>query len=1607
MNKITFPLNQGDSSPAAADLQDALLELVGRGILLAAESDLNRARLLVALRRERAEQSYGSTTNRLVRQFQQEKRLEATGAVDERTANALNALLRELGLLLEEPRPEQPGFEVRGRVSLADGSPAAGLKVMAVDRDLRREQALGEAPTGRNGGYHIRYSERQFQRAEKGRADLIVRVLGPDGGVLAASEILFNAPESATVDLVIAEDVLRPASEFERIDSELAPLLDGVPLAELTSEDVAFLTGETGIDQQLIHNLASAAKLSSATHIVLSAHYGMLREGLPADLASLLQQSRSSQRHALDAAIRNKRIAPLTAEAIDAVLDALQDALAETALNEPDDLARPSVSSLLNSGLLPLSRNQKKAFLKLYLRPEERVDDLWDTVSRLPEFQQASQVEDLKLTLQIGNLTQNHGPLVQTLHAMRKANRLSSFRELARLTPEEWMRLIRQSRDEHAPVVPQDISGDTEDEKISTYARQISEQLENAFPTLSVAYRVERDELPGRQELTTFFKRSIIDRENLNPDIPEFDFARTDIDRYLNDHADTLLADVPDRQALYQRLKGMQRLFKVTPSYNEMKPLLQSGLHSAQGIVRLGADQFVKRFAGQLGDEERAVELYDKAEQQNAMSMAVLLKYGSLFNGVKLEVVPSVPQLSDEDLAAIPDWPSLFGSLDFCACPHCQSVYSPAAYLVDVLHFLHTRCPAKMPNESAKDILFKRRGDIGKIELSCVNTNTPVPYIDLVNEILENTVAPSTNYPQQTRDTAGEIAANPEHVNAEAYNRLRRQVYPWSLPFDCWATQCRIYLGQLCAKRVEIMEVFSNRTRAETLTDREIAREYLGLNPPEWDVIIGAEQPSGLGAIQNWEYWGYLSSANWLEEVAHLPVFLEKSGLSHPELLELLTTRFVNPAPKQRVLDISPQDACRLDDMSLHPQNNVTQDRLDRMHRFIRLQRNLGWTMVELDQAFTALRPVDDHGVPMPTPIFLLQLSHIERLRTTLKLPIVQILSFWSTLDAVSYESAKGERKPSLYERLFQNKTLLGDSKEDMQAFALNNLSSASFSEHGAILTAILRISSADLTLLQEQLGLPDYLSLESLSALYRHAILSKALKLKLPELIVCKTLTGIDPFAPEHTENTLLFAEALQQIRLAGFSLQELNYLFLHIDNPSKGVGPSDADLSEVAEKLRNELNRIALATRFDAPSEDLFRTHLATVLSEEELVEAFDFLDTCPENTSENQKSITEHFGLFLPEEPDYTKLLAPEKTEDAAKKQEIRDQAIAYLLPYLSAYLCNQHSRTTIKQILSETLKLDKSVTTLLVDSVLLSQTNTGTSERYVIDDFLGLGEEEQQAPISDTFKKSYLRLWKASVLVSRFGLSMEEIAYLSKNSTDFAGFDLNQFPLEPVASSAAPSLFKLWQRLYDYVSLRDGVASTKVGLTDVFAQASSPDAAKQTLADATGWDIGELSALTADDLSNEVRLIRLRDQLALSHRLGVDTTTLKDWCAYPEDGQQAQQQAQAIKNALKSRYDDALWLEVAKPLRNTLREQQRSALVASVLARKPHLKDSNDLYDHLLIDVEMSACQMTSRIKQAISSVQLFVQRCLMGLEPDVTLDESVIAQWKWMKNYRVW
>ena len=61
----------------------------------------------------------------------------------------------------------------------------------------------------------------------------------------------------------------------------------------------------------------------------------------------------------------------------------------------------------------------------------------------------------------------------------------------------------------------------------------------------------------------------------------------------------------------------------------------------------------------------------------------------------------------------------------------------------------------------------------------------------------------------------------------------------------------------------------------------------------------------------------------------------------------------------------------------------------------------------------------------------------------------------------------------------------------------------------------------------------------------------------------------------------------------------------------------------------------------------------------------------------------------------------------------------------------------------------------------------------------------------------------------------------------------------------------------------------------------------------------------------------------------------------------------------------------------------------------------------MYAHFLVDPK-NATTLTSRIRLALSAVQLFIQRVLMNMEQtEVRFPPATAERWAWMKNYRVW
>ncbi|TDV57265.1 hemopexin repeat-containing protein [Actinophytocola oryzae] len=190
-----------------------------------------------------------------------------------------------------------------------------------------------------------------------------------------------------------------------------------------------------------------------------------------------------------------------------------------------------------------------------------------------------------------------------------------------------------------------------------------------------------------------------------------------------------------------------------------------------------------------------------------------------------------------------PSYAELFGALDFRGDDDARSVYSPAAYFVDLLALLDGTFDGRA--------LLERRPDLGQVLLDAEHTFTETPYLDIVNEVLERLVGESP------------------------YDILRKRVHPLVLPFSLHDEEIRKYLHYLQVTPLELYRLFS------PVIDHDIAaREFLGLSADDVAVVTtSVTDDAGLTAR-------YGAPPAELRDPRR---FAEATGLTGPEVRELMT----------------------------------------------------------------------------------------------------------------------------------------------------------------------------------------------------------------------------------------------------------------------------------------------------------------------------------------------------------------------------------------------------------------------------------------------------------------------------------------------------------------------------------------------------------------------------------------------------------------------------------------------------------------------------------------------------------------------------------------------
>ncbi|MBK8413034.1 MAG: hypothetical protein IPL22_00135 [Bacteroidetes bacterium] len=1549
-------------------------------------------------------------------------------------------------------------FTVSGKVTNLALEPLPKQEVILVDIDLlsaavyktitkvsdfkkTKIEVLGKTNTNANGAYIISFERKDFASQERGLPDVVAFVVYEDAIVgrsrLSTKNDWLSENVLQKLNVKLENTNFKNLTEYTIVMQAIMPLVKGAKLdlyqLHGSTDQTQFLAQEA--EQDLIHVslLVEAAKRvteypnDSLSHELF---YGIGRQNIALNWLVLYKKSDKELRTAIIKSVKEKIIKDYDEKLINTFLLLLHKLAVAYTLKYKSNNQTASLEILL-SAALP-EKVQQQAFVNAYrnfksqIAANEIIDykKFWrEYLPAVKEFKGKPElITSLLFTQQLSIISGNHQPLMEALQVTGK---LSSVNQLIALGDNEWKEIIKKSG------VPEFIKGENEGERIAAYANQMQTFLNAAYPTQKIALMLKNKELPIEnvnvsEKITDFIRQN-----------PKFDIGTTPIHEYVDEIKSIAKEHYPE---VKKELNRMQRVFQVSPKPEVMGILMEKNLNSAYTISSIPKKSFIKMYGEALGSNLMTETVYQRAEHVSTLAAERAIKMYDLSH---LAAPAFAYSKSDrEEVLAIlqnqvskrhnPNYSEIFGNPDMCECDHCRSLFSPAAYFVDLLRFLwrgdknDDRTPVvidgitvRFPDgKSPLDKFSERRPDLLHLPLTCENTNTIIPYIDLVNEVMEyytyhNALSSGAVY-NTGSTTADELRANPQNFDLRAYHVLKNAVYPFSLPYHQPLDVIRTYSDHLRIERYEVMIAMQKKLPSEpeiVTATKAIEAEALRVSEEEYVILTKKKFDASSDTKQLQQYFGFPFSSSPnpeldpivltnLEKVAGTGVtdgiheFLRRSGLKYTELVDLIKTKFINPhqgileyleglfvnstmgasaiyiklqeikegTPDSTFIATLPVEVqptfvafiqehfdnfksvitlyqansiCNLDTTYLRTVANIyagtatsgiPTDTWSKIHRFIRLWRKLRWTMHEVDLMLAALGESDI------TDACITKLSYVALLNKQLKLPINKLATLWGSIDT------HGDK--SLYKTLFLNKAVQRiDQVFEADAFGDYLKGSAILQDHIPATLASFRISEDDLIAI---LGVAKVttrivsevpaveLTIPNLSAIYRFVILSKALKLKVPECCLLAKLfnttsSTIADFVFENPTSTFNFYELAASVKKSGFKSELLQYIFNGTLPAASTLNLSNDKLAQATIDIKKAFEEIA--QRYPTP-------------------------------------------GSLSPEILSNLLLL----------KQKLHEDVIIQHIALLTDL-----SETVTQELIKEEVGT-------IIGSV--------ESEGFTID---------------ETAKKYH----RAAKFISGLILTDKEVKHFISYKSDFDNIDFKSItPLH-------------WKRINDYVQLRNAVPQSQALLIDVFAAANivpapSIDMLTNQLHLATAWDLNTISYLVnshfilpTDKFKNEIEFLKIYAAVSLVIKTGLSAETLAKWADTVTDFDSLNDTADLVRRAVKAKYEVEDWLKLAGNLSDKIRENQKQALISHLLTKEEiieqRITDADGLFEYFLIDVQMGACMDTSRIVQANAAVQLFVTRCLLNLESDrstgaekgVAPDAIDKDRWAWMKNYRVW
>jgi hypothetical protein len=778
-------------------------------------------------------------------------------------------------------------------------------------------------------------------------------------------------------------------------------------------------------------------------------------------------------------------------------------------------------------------------------------------------------------------------------------------------------------------------------------------------------------------------------------------------------------------------------------------------------------------------------------------------------------------------------------------------------------------------------------------------------------------------------------------------------VFPLSLPFDLNFARTSAYLIALGTSLDALMPVCGTGSPAAQ------AAAKLGLNPPMQAVITVAD------TTDPWKRWGFTSAnpttnpltgqafnpplappADWVVAMSNVPLFLNRAGLNFAQLCQLLEVVWVTAGSV----------TLNLGTITTPPPASVVVASCD-----IDLMTLSGLDAGVLDRANRFLRLWNVTGLMMweldcalkaqggtMDNVFLTVLADTLRLRNALGMPVQELLSFWGPMQVLDVTNH------------------LGETDTVVPSTYNNDFRSPTLAAWNFVFVADpTALSGSPIVVPADPPPGPTQLANQN--------AIKAALGLSADDIGAIQTAVGLPNVLNIDTLNVLF-----RYARLASCLSLTVPDLLLWITlADGKPFGGTPADTREF-------LRRLTLLQGTGIGLHDL---------------------DYLLRAGSASQSGLA-----FTP-------------TQVTAVLQTVRD-AIAKLTP------AAQSDAASIAPIFVGALAAATAVTANVVTPV-LNQTGVLPLAPATITSLLSetSGVDPSQFP---QLVAALTTVAKAAALFGELQPSEAEFTFVVQNSASFNWLNPAALPL----STPASSLFEPFERLLQALQLnrRQGARSPKLfdvlggwvtalpsdlasaisgngGALALALNASVPDLT--TLVTALGATTPTLAAASQPgSLADVGMLSTLAVGLDLAARFNVGAGTLVQLATVPPSADSAS----AAMGVYKIRYAANAWYGAVQPIEDKLRESRRDALVAYILGQgtatpiAPPMLISDDIFNYFLIDPQMCACMLTTRLLEASLAVQQFVQQCYLGLVPAVSIDATNYSgwtDWEWMKEYRLW